>query len=108
MNAAQHIVESAITSIEHKSMNSFAAFGSRLLCREGVDVEVYKEADTVVAACKTLHVFGAGDTPDEALADLTEQVVHFYLDYTSANVDDLSERAVEIRRFYCEHFEVLS
>lgn len=83
-------------------------FGNRrLVCRRPVEVEISSDPESgVLVSCDRLHVYASGASYQEAVESLHEQVVHFYDEYTSLSEDDVIGQAVEIRRLYCEHFEL--
>src|ERR1700730_3768190 len=66
----------------------FVADGLRVSCRAPVQVEVLKDGDSVFLNCDRLHVFASGESYEEAMTDLCEQVVHFYRHYTGRSQDD--------------------
>lgn len=94
--------------VERVPMWLFFSGNRRLVCRSPVEVEVSPDEESgVLASCERLHVFAAGASYQEAIDSLHEQVVHFYEEYTALGDDDVVGRAVEIRRLYCEYFELL-
>lgn len=83
----------------------FVADGFRVISRQPVEVLISKEEDVVVAQCVRLHVFASGDSRDEAIESLSEQVVHFFREYSGLDANELTEQAAEIQRLYRDNFE---
>jgi hypothetical protein len=102
----QHSGVTEEPGVHRMPMWLFVANGQRVICRRPVEVEIREEEDAVIAACQRLHVFSSGDSYEEAINSLHEQVVHFFQEYSALGEDEVIGRAVEIRELYHRYFEL--
>lgn len=85
----------------------FGAAGALRALRP-LEVVVERGDDLWLAESEVVHVYASGVTPDEAIRDFSEQLIHFYGVYTSAREDELTGLASELKRVYTENFTPLS
>lgn len=89
-------------------MWSFVAGDERLVCDRAVQIEFGEGADGFFASCERLHVYSSGESYDECMRDIQQQIVHFFHDYTSLADEDVVGLAQELRSLYKAHFGVAS
>jgi hypothetical protein len=83
---------------------AFFAHGERVECDKPVQISLSEEPSGFNAECERLHVFAHGESPDDCIRQLHEQVIYFFNSYSALSEDQVSGLARELRLIYIEHF----
>ena len=65
-----------------------------------IKVHIYSENDIFFAENETLVVVGTGKTITDAIADLSNHIIHFYQYYKRLHIDKVIGDAVRLKRAY--------
>lgn len=83
---------------------AFSAHGERVVCDKPVQISLSEESNGFNVECERLHVFAHGESPDDCIRQLHEQVIYFFNSYSALSEDQVSGLARELRSIYIEHF----
>lgn len=97
-----------VPNVVRTPLHRFSGVAGALRALRPLEVTVERGADLWLAESEVVHVYASGDTPDEAMRDFAEQLIHFYGVYTSAREDELTGLARDLKRVYTENFERVS
>lgn len=87
----------------------FESRGRRIRSDRAVTVKVTEGVDGWhVAECERLHVYAAAESYEDCLADLQDQVVHFFDTYRNLSKDDVVGLASDLADLYRDHFNDIS
>jgi hypothetical protein len=82
----------------------FFAHGERVVCDKPVQILLSEESSGFNVDCERLHVFAHGESPEDCIRLLHEQVIYFFNSYSALSEDQVSGLARELRSIYIEHF----
>lgn len=82
-----------------------ASAGIRLHASLPITVRVHSEGEFVFAENETLRVFAHGRTPEEALEQFEDHVVHFYESYANLESDQVVGEGARLKQIFATSFQ---
>lgn len=101
------IRESPLTE-RHLSIPLFALQAGSDIFRlqRPISVKIYNDEEWVFAENEALNLIGTGTTPQEAISDLQQHIIHFWNYYSDIPDESLTTDALQLKRIYSDRFVV--
>jgi hypothetical protein len=79
--------------------------GIQLRATSPITVRVRSEGEFVFAENETLRIFAHGRTPEQALEQFEDHVVHFYESYANLGSDEVVGEGARLKQVFADSFQ---
>jgi len=94
----------SLKAVQRVPLRRFFGNGDVIVCDCAVEAVVSEAESGFIAEIPALKLAAAGGQVSEVVADLSEQVVHFFNFYTELDADEVIGEAVHLRDVYVRQF----